>query len=236
MPSTTWLVTGASRGIGLEIVRQLLASPDNTVIAGARTPEKADKLHALAGTAKGSLRIVKLDVSDFDSIRAAAKELEPALSVSGLDYLVNNAGIGEEDTGFTVDPDVLLRIIRTNVAGPALLSNVFLPFLEKGHAKKVLNISSTVGSVASIDNFGKIGASYAISKSALNMLTAKQKLDRPDITTIAICPGWVKTELGGSNAMLEPKDSVAGILKVITGAKPEDSGKFIRFNGESIPW
>ncbi|KAI0675605.1 NAD-P-binding protein [Trametes maxima] len=236
MPSTTWLVTGASRGIGFEITRQLLASADNTVIAGARTPEKADKLNALKDSAKGSLRVVKLDVSDFDSVYAAAKELEPVLSETGLDYLVNNAGIGSLDTGYTVDPEELLRILRVNVAGPALMSKVFLPFLEKGRVKKILHISSTVGSIASIESIGTIAASYAVSKTALNMLTAKQKLERPDITVIAVCPGWVKTDMGTANAPLEPEVSVAGVLKVITGVKPEDSGRYIRYNGESIPW
>ncbi|KAI0667313.1 NAD-P-binding protein [Trametes maxima] len=236
MSPITWLVTGASRGIGLEIVRQLLTSVDNVVIAAARTPDKADALNALKTDAKGSLRVVKLDVSDFDSIRAAAKELDPVLSQSGLDYLVNNAGITQMDTAYTIDPEVLLRILRTNVAGPALLSSVLLPYLDKGKVKKVLNISSTAGSITSIERVGKIAASYSISKSALNMLTAKQKLERPDITVISLCPGWVKTDLGGDNALLEPKDSVAGVLKIITEAKPEDSGRFIRFNGDSIPW
>ncbi|KAI0632799.1 NAD-P-binding protein [Trametes polyzona] len=233
---TTWLVTGASRGIGFETVRQLLESPNNLVIAACRTPEKASALHALKDSAKGTLYLVPLDVSDWDSIRAVPKAIEPILGDRGLDYLINNAGIGSMDTAFKFDPEEMLRVLRTNTVGPALVSQTLLPFVEKSKTKKIVNISSTVGSIASADQFGDLCVSYSMSKSALNMLTYKQKAERSDITAIAICPGWVKTDMGTQAAQLEPKDSVAGILKVITSAKPEDSGKYIRWNGEHIPW
>ncbi|KAL1940819.1 hypothetical protein VTO73DRAFT_7860 [Trametes versicolor] len=234
---TTWLITGASRGIGLELVRQLLENPKNLVIAACRTPEKATALNGLKNSAKGSLHVIRLEVTDFDSVRAVPKAIAPILGESGLDYLVNNAGILIADTPLTIDPEVLLQTLRTNTVAPALLSQVCMPALDKGKEKKILNISSTLGSIASADEFGAgTTASYSMSKAALNMFTYKQKLERPDIIAITLCPGWVKTDLGGENAPVEQKDSIAGIIKVITSATARDSGKYLRYNGEAIPW
>lgn len=174
-------------------MRQLLASPTNLVVATARAPEKATALHDLRKTAKGTLHIIKLDISDFDSIRASAKDLQVILGETGLDYLINNAAIvcttipaplepraymlasenvrqAPRDTAFTIKPEELLDAFKTNAIGPMLVSQVALPFLEKGTAKKILHISSTGGSVGSADMVGPIVAGYAMSKSALNML------------------------------------------------------------------
>ncbi|KAI0630619.1 NAD-P-binding protein [Trametes polyzona] len=236
---TTWLITGASRGIGLELAKQLLASPDNLVIGTARNPEKATALNDLKASAKGTLHVIQLDVSDFDSIRASAKDLERILGDTGLDYLINNAGVFEKDTAFTLKPETLLNLVRTNVAGPAVVAQVALPFLEKGRAKKVVNISSTAGSIATVKDLTApfdVPASYPISKAALNMLTYKQKVERPDLTFLALCPGWVKTDMGGQNASLEPHESVEGIIKVVTSATKEDSGKFLNYSGATVPW
>ncbi|KAI0667316.1 NAD-P-binding protein [Trametes maxima] len=231
-----WLVTGSSRGIGLEIVRQLLASPSNLVVAACRSPENATALRDMRNAAKGTLHVIQLDVSDFDSIRASSKSLQPILGDTGLDYLISNAAIAPRDQSFTMVPEDLLHAVRTNVAGPALLSQIAQPFLEKGRKKTILHLSSTVGSISSAgDNF-RTNASYAISKAALNMLAVKQKFERPDLIVIALCPGWVKTDMGGTGASLEPEESVAGILKVITSVTPADSGKYLRYNGEEIPW
>ncbi len=194
LPDIAHIPSSASRGIGLEIVRQLLESPDNLVVAACRTPDKATTLSALKDAAKGTLHIVQLDTSDFDSVRALPAQLEPILGSTGLDYLINNAGIvrplfslplsprspdslglsrspqGADDTAFKFDPEKMLTVFRTNTIGPALVSQVTLPFLEKGTAKKILHVSSTLGSIASSDEWGAHGASYSMSKSALNML------------------------------------------------------------------
>ncbi|KAH9848818.1 NAD-P-binding protein [Lenzites betulinus] len=236
---TTWVITGASRGIGLEFVRQTVASPDNIVIAAARNPDSANGLNALKDSAhtKGTLHIVKLDVDDFDGVRAAAKEIGAILGDKGLDYLVNNAGkVDAQDTGFTVDPEVLLSTVRTNAAGPALVSQVLLPYIEQGKRKTLAYISSTAGSIRSVERVGSRIATYAISKAALNMLAEKQRLERPDLIILTFCPGWVKTGMGGDKAPLEPSESVGALLKLITTAKPEDTGKYLRYNGEVIPW
>ncbi|EIW52363.1 NAD-P-binding protein [Trametes versicolor FP-101664 SS1] len=233
---TSWLVTGANRGIGFEIVRQLLSSPTNVVVAAARTPEKATALKDLQKTAKGTLHVIKLDVSDFESIRASAKDLQAILGDSGLEYLINNAAVGPLDTVFTMEAEGLLDTFKTNSVGPALVSQVALPFLEKGTEKKILHISSTGGSIGTAGHVGARFGSYSMTKAALNMLAYKQKLERPDFTVITLCPGWVKTDMGGEGAQLEPHESVSGILKIITSATTTDSGKYLRYNGETIPW
>ncbi|KAI0667312.1 NAD-P-binding protein [Trametes maxima] len=236
---TTWIVTGSSRGIGLELVRQLVASPENLVVAAVRNPGKATALNGLKATAKGTLHVVDIDVSDFDSIRASAKTLELIFGNVGLDYLINNAAIMYDDTPFTLDPDELMRVLRTNVAGPALLSQIALPFLTKGVRKTILNVSSVGGSVAHAQRLTgtrhRVG-SYSVSKVALNMLTVGQKNERPDLIVIAMCQGWVQTDMGGSDAPLKPSESVADVLREITSVRPADSGKYVRHTGEEIPW
>ncbi|EIW54626.1 NAD-P-binding protein, partial [Trametes versicolor FP-101664 SS1] len=231
----------ANRGIGFELVKQLLDSPDNLVIATCRNPDKATALSDLKNTAKGTLHIIQLDVTDFANVRASTTEVEAIIGDIGLDCLVNNAAIFTYDTAFTSDPDTLLCLLRTNVAGPALVAQVCLPLLERGHAKMLVNVSSTSGSIGSVKHIEKEehrvgGAAYSISKAALNMLTYKQKVERPDLIVLALCPGWVKTDMGGQQAALEPEESVAGILKVVTSATPADSGKFLSFSGAEVPW
>ncbi|KAI0816810.1 NAD-P-binding protein [Trametes gibbosa] len=235
---TTWLITGTFRGIGLAFVRELVASPDNLVIASCLAPEESTELAALKKDAKAALHIIKIDMSDFADIRASAAEVEKILGPDlGLDYLISNAAIAVWDSAFSLDPEDLLTILRTNTVGPAVLSQVMLPFLERGREKKILHISSTAGSVATARYITQRPiTSYSVSKAALNMLVYRQKMERPDLTIIAACPGHVRTALGGAEGLLEPEESARELLKLIKAATPEDSGKYLRYNGEVIPW
>ncbi|KAI0653034.1 NAD-P-binding protein [Cubamyces menziesii] len=234
---TSWLVTGASRGLGLEFVRQIIASPNNVVIATCRNPEKATELRDLQADAKGTLHVFKLDVDDFDGVRASAQDLSAILGDTGLDYLISNAGVALAVDGvFTVKPEDILRHVHTNAAAPALVSQICLPFLENGVKKTIVHVSSTGGSLGSIERVGARLVSYGMSKTALNMLARKQQAERPDFTILTVCPGWVKTGLGGDAAPLEPSESVAGLMKIITSATESDKGKYVRYNGEIIPW
>ncbi|KAI0641298.1 C-factor [Trametes meyenii] len=233
--SYTWLITGTSRGIGLELTKQLLADPLNIVVATCRNPSTANDLQALKDGAKGTLHIVALDVADEASIKGSLKAVEQVLGDKGLDYLYNNAAINAaDDTAFTLNAEIALRTYQANVVGPALIAQTFLPLLEKGKRKVIVNMSSGLASIGL--GLGPKCATYSISKTALNMLTYKQKVERPDFTAIVIDPGWVKTEMGGDGAQLEPEFSVSNILKVVTGLTQQDSGKFFRYNGEAIPW
>ncbi|CDO69112.1 hypothetical protein BN946_scf185042.g14 [Trametes cinnabarina] len=233
--ATTWLITGTSRGIGLEMTKQLLADRANTVVATCRNPEKASELHALKDSAQGTLHVVQLDVANEDSIRDSFKTVEQLLGDEGLDYLYNNAAINEcNDTAFSFSSAVALRTFQVNVLGPAVIAQTYLPLLEKGRRKVIVNMSTGLASIG-LDQGPKC-TTYSISKAALNMLTYKQKAERPDITAVVIDPGWVKTEMGGEGAVLEPEFSVSHILKVLTSLSTKDSGKFFRYTGEEIPW
>ncbi|OBZ65602.1 hypothetical protein A0H81_14507 [Grifola frondosa] len=235
LESFTWLITGSSRGIGLELTRQLLTSPVNTVIATCRDPTGASALTALQDGAQGTLHIIALDVADEVSIRTAVKEAAVILGERGLDYLYNNAAINEtDDTAFSFDPARLARAVHINVVGPALLAQACLPLLEKSTRKVVVNMTSGLASIGL--DCGPKCTTYSISKAALNMLTYKQAKERSDFIVVCLDPGWVKTDMGGDGAMLEREFSVSHILKVVTALVSQDTGKFFRYNGEQLPW
>lgn len=230
-----WFVTAASRGIGLELVTRLSASPANLVIAACRNPEGAPKLEAAAKAAKGELHVVTLDTGDEESIRGVADQVAEILGDRGLDYLVNMAAITEgDDKAFGFSPEGFIQSMRVNVLGPALLAQALLPFLEKGKRKVIVNVTSGLASIGL--NFGDKNATYSISKTALNMLTYKQAMQRPDLVAFVIDPGWVKTDMGGPNAFITTSECIDLLLSWIPDAGPERSGKFFNNKGEVLPW
>lgn len=222
----TWLVTGANRGLGLEFVKQLKARGDE-VIGTARTPSKAAELRATGA------RVVALEVADPRSIDAMAKELRSA----PIDVLVNNAAVSDEDRRVTdLSMEAFRRVFDTNVFGTALVSKALLPNIRAGSRKVIANISSQLGSVASASS----GFSYAYcaSKSALNMVTAKMAKDLAGdgVTVMTLCPGWNRTDMGGAEAPLDPRDSIRALIHLIDGFTIKDSGRYIQYNGNELPW
>ncbi|KAI0325669.1 NAD-P-binding protein [Cubamyces sp. BRFM 1775] len=231
----TWLITGCSRGIGLGLTEQLLRDPANFIIASCRTPEKATALKALKDTAKGTLHIVKLDVDDLEGLKNSVNEVSQILGDKGLDYLVNNAAVNQKiDTAFTMDVEGWSAVFKTNVVAPALLAQVYLPLIEKSTKKTIINVSSSLGAFGY--GYGELWASYAITKTGLNMLTYKQRAERPDLMVVCLCPGWVKTDMGTEDAPLELEESVTAVAKVLTSLKPEDNGRLINYRHEIVPW
>ncbi|TBU41799.1 C-factor [Dichomitus squalens] len=231
----TWLITGCSRGIGLELTKQLLELPSNFIIATCRDPSKATALNSLKSSAKGTLQIIRLDVDDRESMMQSVEEVSAIVGEKGLDYLINNAAINQEiDTAFTMNIDGWAQVFKTNVAAPAFMAQIYLPLVERSEKKTIVNVSSSLGAFGY--GFGETWASYAITKTALNMLTYKQKAERPDINVVCLCPGWVKTDMGGDDAPLTLTESVAGVVKVITSLRPEDSGRLINYRHEIVPW
>lgn len=229
----TSLVTGANRGLGLEFTRQLLARGGH-VVATAREPGRAASLNALAGEYPGRLRVVPLDVSDPEAIRALAGEL-PLSGPASLELLVNCAGVLHSGERFgKLDPAILEHSLRVNAIGPLLLTEALAPRLADG--ARVANISSVLGSIASVGRFGT--PSYAISKAAQNMATAllARALADRGIVVLGLHPGWAQTEMGGDNATVPVADSVAGLLRVIDAAGPGDSGSFRDWQGQALPW
>ena len=229
------LVTGANRGLGLELVRQLLAAGSH-VVAACRHPGKATALNTLAGEYPGRLHVLPLDVAEPKTHAELARELPLVLGDDGrLDLLVNNAGVlhsGERFGHLTATN--LDDSFRTNAAGPLLLTQALAPLLADG--AKVVNLSSRLGSVGLTTRFGT--PSYNISKAALNMATALMARALADrgIAVIALSPGWVRTDMGGADAELEPAQAMAGLLRVAQSLGPDDSGRFVDWQGDAVPW
>jgi NAD(P)-dependent dehydrogenase (short-subunit alcohol dehydrogenase family) len=229
------LVTGANRGLGLEFVRQLLARGDR-VVATCRQPGKATALNSLAGEHPGRLHVLPLDVADPRAIAELQRELL-LLADDGdrLDLLVNGAGVLHSGERFgSVSAVNLDDSFRTNAMGPFLLTQALATRLADG--ARVANITSQLGSIANTTRFGT--PSYDISKAAQNMATAllAAALRERGIVVIALHPGWVQTDMGGAGATVTPEQSVTGLLRVIDGLKPSDSGRFLDWRGESLPW
>lgn len=234
------LVTGANRGLGLALVRALLAR-GNRVVAACRQPGKATELNRLAGEHPGRLRVLPLDVAQPKSHAELARELPLVLGghtdeePGRLDLLVNNAGVLHSGERFgSVSAANLEDSLRTNAMAPFLLTQALAPLLADG--AKVANISSQLGSIANTARFGT--PTYNIGKAAQNMATRllAHALHERGIAVLALHPGWVQTDMGGKDAQVTAEDAAAGLLQVVTGATLRDSGRFLDWRGETLPW
>lgn len=226
------LVTGANRGIGLAFVRRLLARGDR-VVASCRHPGKATALNTLAGEYPGRLHVLPLDVADAKSRAELVRELP--LVGGRIDLLINNAGVLHSGERFgALSAAHLEDSFRTNAAGPLLLTEALAPTLSDGGC--VANVSSQLGSIANTTRFGTPG--YNISKAAQNMATVllAHALHDRAIKVVALHPGWVQTDMGGAGAQITVEESVIGLLRVIDGLSPADSGRFLDWRGETLPW
>jgi len=225
---STVLITGANRGIGLELAKQYSAD-GWSVIATARDVKNADGLKAL----KGDIRIEVLEVTDEKQVKALAK----ALDGTAIDVLLNNAGMltGYESFGQT-DTQSWLKTLHVNSIAPLKLAEAFVEQIARSAEKKIASITSGMGSIGSNASTGAYA--YRSSKAALNMAmaTAANELRSRGISVAVISPGWVKTDMGGSEATLNVKESAAGIRKVIAGMNVGLSGHFFNYSGEEIPW
>ncbi|NXF35326.1 GSFK dehydrogenase, partial [Nyctibius bracteatus] len=250
------LVTGANRGIGLGFVQQFLGlpNPPEWVFATCRDPkgQRAQELQNLASK-HPNLVIIPLEITDPTSIKAAAAKVGEKLRGSGLNLLINNAGITKQIPLDNETLETMTQIYTTNTIGPLLLSQAFLPLLKKaaqgspGSALScskaaIVNISSTGGSITSLYAWELMPVvSYRCSKAALNMLTKCQSLGYREhgILCLALHPGWVQTDLGSSAGHTPPvtaEDSVRGMLKVLSSLSEKDTGTFLDWEGKVVPW
>jgi NAD(P)-dependent dehydrogenase (short-subunit alcohol dehydrogenase family) len=227
------IVSGANRGLGLELVQQLLQQRWR-VIAAVRKTSQALRLTELAGAHPGHLHVMPLDVSSERSI--AAFVAEAGIVTGKLDLLVNNAGVLVSGERFgAVTAKSLNDSFAVNAAGSLLLTQACAALLEQAAPARVANISTVMASIAQTDTFRS--PSYAMSKAALNMAT---RLLAAELSPRGICvasfhPGWVQTDMGGPNAPLQASAAAAALLARVLALQPGDAGRFIG-EDEELPW
>lgn len=227
------LVTGASRGLGLEFVRQY-ARLGARVFAGCRAPDEAAELWALAGDEALDVEPLALDVTERAPVDAAVEHIG---GDGHLDVLINNAGLSPRGEEFSnLDADAMLRVLHVNAIAPMIVAQRCRALLAASERPRIVNLSSAMGSLAKKE-YGR-HYSYAASKAALNMLTRAAAHDLRDegVVVVALHPGWVQTDLGGSEATLSPRESVEGMIRVIEGLTLEHSSRFLTWTGDEHPW
>lgn len=231
---STALITGANRGIGLELIRQY-AADGWRVLACCRQPDSADALNKLALQHPGLVHIHQLDVSDLAQIDHLAK----ALADESIDLLMNNAGVYSDDDfkGFGhTNYEKWMHAFQVNTMAPLKMAEAFVKQVAKSEKKIIATISSKMGSID--DNTSGGAYLYRSSKVAVNMVVKSLSLDLKDqgITAVVFNPGWVLTDMGGPNAVIPVEQSVRGLRKVIGQLTQADSGKFFNYDGAEIAW
>jgi len=226
----TVLVTGASRGIGLEFVKQWLARGAR-VIAGARNVAGASELSALLGRhGDEQLRILPLDVADGRSVEHMASDI----GNTEVDLLINNAGILSVETLDNMDFGAILEQFKVNALGALRVTHALLGNLRDG--ARIINLSSRMGSLDDNTSGGYYG--YRMSKAALHMATRSLAVDLKSrgIIVVALHPGMVQTDMTRGFGMLTPEASVTGINQLIDKLTLEQSGLFLHYQGTPLPW
>jgi NAD(P)-dependent dehydrogenase (short-subunit alcohol dehydrogenase family) len=227
----TALVTGANKGIGFEVTREL-ARMGFRVFLGARNVEAG---RAAAGKLDGESEVtfLEIDISNANSIRGAAEEL--GRQTERLDVLVNNAGIllDEDKDALTITPEIFETTLRTNTLGPWLVTQAFAPLLKKSREPRVVNVSSGGGQLE--DGADGWAPAYCVSKTALNGVTVQLAAALPKCAVNSVCPGWVRTDMGGENATRSVAEGAATIVWLATDAPHNLTGKFVK-DRKVIPW
>ena len=224
------LVTGANKGIGLEVVRELAARGWRVFLTGRSLPSVRKSASPLGP----SVIPVPLDVTSRISIEAAFSIVSQA--VHHLDVLINNAGILDHDEKsiFDLKPPQLRRMFETNTIGALLVSQTFLPLLRKSSAGRIINVSSGAGQLS---DMGTWAPAYSISKTALNGVTGQlaAALAASNIAVNSVCPGWVKTDMGGGDAPRSVEQGADTIVWLATESPQSMTGLFIK-DRTPIPW
>ncbi len=229
----TVLITGANRGLGLEFCRQYAAA-DYKVIAACRNPSQSEQLAALAKQYP-HIQIETLDVADFSQIDA----LSSKLSDYKIDVLLNNAGVYGDQAGRgfgQLDYQTWANVLAVNVMAPLKLAEAFLPQVQRSDKRLIVTLSSLMGSMTDNTSGGSI--LYRSSKAGLNAALKSLSIDlRPTAVGVLILhPGWVRTDMGGPNGLIDAEESVSGMRKVIDNFSLADTGRFVKYDGSALPW
>jgi len=230
--SHTVFITGTTRGIGLELVRQFLDA-GSKVFAAARNPD-SDALQSLKAAHGDQLQVLALDVTD--SVQIA--KIAATLAGQPLNLLINNAGLfqSRSDDAESLSPETWLQEFHVNAIAPFMVTRALRGNLAAADNALVAMISSKMGSMA--DNTSGGAYSYRSSKAALNAVTVSLASDLADDGTrvVALHPGWVRTDMGGDSAPVEAPASASGLKKVMLGIDATQNGGFFDYTGAPIPW
>lgn len=227
---STVLITGANRGVGLELVK-CYASRGDKVLACCRNPGSADALAAVAG----DVQVIELHVSDGESVAGLAR----SLGGQPIDTLINNAGMmgpnPDQQNAFNMDFDGWLETFAINTLAPVRVMQALVENLKASQDAKAVSITSQMGAL-SLDM--PMAYAYCTSKAALNkfMKMAALEFGKEGVNVCVIHPGWVQTDMGGASADIPPAESAAGIVKVIDGLNSENNGSFWKWDGEVHEW
>lgn len=228
----TVLITGANKGIGHEVARQLAVKGFH-VFVGARNAKAGRKAAEEIAKKCGKATFLEIDVSDNESVTTAAREFSNI--EDHLDVLVNNAGIivDGDSAILEISDDLFRNTLETNTLGALRVTRAFVPLLSKGKSPRVINVSSGGGQLTGgADGWAP---AYCISKTALNGVTVQLAAALPKFAVNSVCPGWVRTEMGGENASRSVEEG-ADTIVWLAGEAPQDlTGKFLRDRKE-IPW
>jgi NAD(P)-dependent dehydrogenase (short-subunit alcohol dehydrogenase family) len=227
----TALVTGANKGIGFEVTREL-ARLGLRVFLGARNA-KTGRAAAEKLKSAGDVVFLEIDISNQKSIHAAATELGG--ESDRLDVLVNNAGIllDEDENALSITSEIFETTLRTNTLGPWMVTQAFVPLLKKSAAPRIVNVSSGGGQLE--DGADGWAPAYCVSKTALNGVTVQLAAALPKFAVNSVCPGWVRTDMGGENATRSVAEGSATIVWLATEAPHDLTGKFVK-DRKVIPW
>jgi NAD(P)-dependent dehydrogenase (short-subunit alcohol dehydrogenase family) len=226
------VITGANRGLGLEFCKQYLAT-GSLVTATCRLPKLATELLALKQQYSKELNIIALDITSQEMITSLAEKI--ALPI---DVLINNAGFYGPRTAYIENLTSIewLNVLHINSIAPILVAQELLAKIKQSKDKKIVFITSKMGSIA--DNSSGGSYCYRTSKAALNAAAKSLALDLKeyDISVGILHPGWVRTDMGGPNGLIDTKTSIAAMRKVIAKLNLDNSGDFFNYDGNIIPW
>ena len=229
---TNVLITGANRGLGLGFVKSFLAKNVNVICTTRNIPGSKELLECKKKYPK-NLQILELDLLGENSENA----LSDLLSDKPIDIFINNAGVGNSNQRFgVVSSKPWVEVLKVNLIAPLTVTQSIIENIKKGLDKKIYFLSSQLGSIE--DNTSGGMYIYRSSKTALNQVVKSLSVDlKPmGITVISLHPGWVKTDMGGPNAPVSIDESIKGMMKVIDATDIRNTGTFLNFDGQGLPW
>ena len=235
MSDVVVLITGANRGIGFELTKQYLIN-GCTVIATCRDKNRADELISLNDRYLGKLFIELMDITCHRQIEQLANKLSEHNLV--IDLIVNNAGYldRENQSIRSINYAEAEMSFKVNSLGPLYLTHCLLPLLNKNRLSKIAIVSSAMGSLSQEQDVAWYG--YRMSKAAANMLAVNlsKELVGDNVAVVAVHPGWVQTDMGGTSATENVNDSALGIMKTISQLSISNSGTFYDFSGDELAY